>query len=140
MISSKNLKKLVIDQSLLKGSKFIFCRNIDEAFEILYELYNFYDYIKHGVIIIFVDRITEKSVIFHKDFAKYRELFVNRNLYFASNNRVFYPLFEPIICYDKRMVTFNYLKNEWEEFKDFKNTSILPKLEELKENSKLLII
>lgn len=133
MISSKNLKKLVIDQSLLKGSKFIFCRNIDEAFEILYELYNFYDYIKHGTIIIFVDKITEKSVIFHKDFAKYRELFVNKNLYFA-NTRVF--LFEPIIYYDNHIITFNYFKNEWEE----SDNTIISDLEKLKEDSKLLII
>lgn len=141
MILNKNLKKLVIDRSLLRGSKFIFCNNIEQAFEILKELTNFDSYIKHGVLIIFVNNITKESIVLHKDFAKYRELFINKNLYFISNNHIFYELAQPIIYFivekHEYLVTYNYLKNEWDNFED---TSILSKLAELETYSKLLNI
>lgn len=141
MILNKNLKKLVIDRSLLRGSKFIFCNNIEQAFEILKELTNFDSYIKHGVLIIFVNNITKESIVLHKDFAKYRELFINKNLYFISNNHIFYELAQPIIYFmvekHEYLVTYNYLKNEWDNFED---TSILSKLAELETYSELLNI
>ena len=116
-ITSKNFRDLIIKPSLLVSSKYVFCGNIEQAYEILGLFFENKDYIKHGVLIFFIYDIEERDIILHKDFAKYRELLINKNLYFFKADGKYYEE-SPVVMYSvgkaNNLISFNYNKSSWE--------------------------